>query len=110
MKNALLLLVILGLSSMAAFAQPSPGTKAKPSSDAKGNGSPAKAGLAVPPEKAQPLKMPKFDKPPVIDGKLDDEIWKQALLLKDFHQVQPGDNIAPSKLTEVMLGYDTKFL
>ena len=110
MKNALLLLVILGLSSMAAFAQPSPGTNAKPSSDAKGNGSPAKAGLAVPPEKAQPLKMPKFDKPPVIDGKLDDEIWKQAIVLKDFHQVQPGDNIAPSKPTEVMLGYDAKFL
>src|SRR6266853_2900754 len=110
MKNALLLLVILGLSSMAAFAQSSPGTNAKPSSGAKGNGSPAKAGLAVPPEKAQPLKMPKFDKPPVIDGKLDDEIWKQAILLKDFHQVQPGDNIAPSKPTEVMLGYDAKFL
>jgi hypothetical protein len=110
MKNALLLLVILGLSSMAAFAQPSPGTNAKPSSDAKGSGSTPKAGLAVPPEKAQPLKMPKFDKPPVIDGKLDDEIWKQAVVLKDFHQVQPGDNIAPSKLTEVMLGYDTKFL
>src|SRR5260221_1738213 len=110
MKNALLLLVILGLSSMAAFAQPSPGTNTKPSSDAKGNGSPAKAGLAVPPEKAQPLKMPKFDKPPVIDGKLDDEIWKQAIVLKDFHQVQPGDNIAPSKPTEVMLGYDAKFL
>lgn len=54
--------------------------------------------------------MPKFDKAPVIDGKLDDEIWKQATVLKDFYQVQPGDNIAPSKPTEVMLGYDSKFL
>jgi hypothetical protein len=54
--------------------------------------------------------MPKFDKPPAIDGKLDDEIWKQAIVLKDFYQVQPGDNIAPSKPTEVMLGYDSKFL
>jgi hypothetical protein len=54
--------------------------------------------------------MPKFDKPPVIDGKLDDEIWKQAVVLKDFYQVQPGDNIAPSKPTEVMLGYDAKFI
>lgn len=54
--------------------------------------------------------MPRFDKPPVIDGKLDEEIWKQAALLKDFYQVQPGDNIAPSKPTEVMLGYDSKFL
>ena len=54
--------------------------------------------------------MPKFDKPPVIDGKLDDEVWKHAIVLKDFYQVQPGDNLAPSKPTEVMLGYDSKFL
>src|SRR5207237_10259687 len=53
---------------------------------------------------------PTFAKPPVIDGKLDDEVWKQAAVLKDFYQVQPGDNIAPSKLTEVMLGRDAKFL
>src|SRR5712671_1931581 len=116
MKNTLLLPIVLFLSSMVAFAQPAPSTSAtpsvttKPSSDAKGSGSPAKAGLAVPPEKAQPLKMPKFDKVPVIDGKLDDEIWKQAAVLKDFDQVQPGDNIAPSKPTEVFLGYDSKFL
>ncbi len=31
-------------------------------------------------------------------------------MLKDFYQVQPGDNIAPSKPTEVMLGYDSKFI
>jgi hypothetical protein len=54
--------------------------------------------------------MPRFDKAPVIDGKLDDEVWKQAIVLKDFYQVQPGDNIAPSKPTEVMLGYDSKFI
>jgi hypothetical protein len=69
-----------------------------------------KAALALPPEKAQPVRLPRFDKPPVIDGKLDDEVWKHAVVLKDFIQVQPGDNIAPSKPTEVMLGYDAKFL
>ena len=46
----------------------------------------------------------------MIDGKLDDEIWKSAVVLKDFYQVQPGDNIAPSKPTEVLLGYDSRFL
>lgn len=50
-----------------------------------------------------------FAKPPVIDGKLDDEIWKEAVVLKDFYQIDPGDNIAPSKPTEVLLGYDAKF-
>jgi len=54
--------------------------------------------------------LPLFAKPPVIDGKLDDEVWKNAVVLKDFYQVQPGDNIAPSKPTEVMLGYDARFM
>jgi len=64
----------------------------------------------LPPEKARPVKLPLFVKPPVIDGKLDDDVWKNATVLKDFYQVQPGDNIAPSKPTEVMLGYDSKFI
>jgi hypothetical protein len=54
--------------------------------------------------------LPLFAKPPVIDGKLDDDVWKNAAVLKDFYQVQPGDNIAPSKPTEVMLGYDSRFI
>jgi len=66
--------------------------------------------IVLPPEKASPVKVPRFDKPPVIDGKLDDEVWKQAVKLKDFYQTSPGDNIAPSQPTEVLLGYDSKFL
>jgi hypothetical protein len=62
----------------------------------------------IPPEKAKPIVVPRFDKPPVIDGKLDDEVWKQAVVLKDFLQVSPGDNIAPSRPTEMMLGYDAR--
>jgi hypothetical protein len=54
--------------------------------------------------------LPLFAKPPLIDGKLDDDVWKNAAVLKDFYQVQPGDNIAPSKPTEVMLGYDARFI
>src|SRR5947207_14407973 len=68
------------------------------------------AALALPPEKSAPVKPTLFAKPPVIDGKLDDDVWKSAVVLKDFYQVQPGDNIAPSKPTEVMLGYDSKFI
>ncbi|MDQ3820220.1 MAG: carbohydrate binding family 9 domain-containing protein, partial [Acidobacteriota bacterium] len=68
------------------------------------------SGIRLPPEKAAPVRIPKLDKPPVIDGKLDDEAWKQAVVLKDFYQTSPGDNIAPSKPTEVLVGYDSKFL
>ncbi len=65
---------------------------------------------ALPPEKAQPVRIARFDKAPVIDGKLDDDIWKTAAVLKDFYQINPGDNIAPTKPTETMIGYDAKFL
>ena len=110
LQPASLLLVVLALCASLS-AQPAPATNTGSSSSGKspggGGGRPA---VALPPEKANPVKMPKFEKPPVIDGKLDEEIWKSATVLKDFYQVQPGDNIAPSKPTEVMLGYDSKFL
>jgi hypothetical protein len=64
----------------------------------------------LPPEKAQPVRLVRFEKAPVIDGKLDDEIWKTATLFKDFYQFNPGDNIAPSQPTEVLIGYDANFL
>ncbi len=65
---------------------------------------------ALPPEKAQPVQIPRFDAPPVIDGKLDDAVWKKAAVFKDFYQFNPGDNTAPSEPTEVYVGYDSKFL
>lgn len=54
--------------------------------------------------------MPRFDKVPVIDGKLDEEVWKNAAVLKDFYQIDPGENSAPLKPTEVLIGYDSKQL
>jgi hypothetical protein len=66
--------------------------------------------ITLPVEKSQPIRIPRFDKSPVIDGKLDDEIWKHAAVFKDFYQVQPGDNTPASKPSEAYIGYDSKFL
>ena len=109
MKKVTLLLIAIALSVAATFAQSPPATNSSTPEPAKANGG-GKRAIVLPLEKAQPVKLPHFDKPPVIDCKLDDDVWKHAVLLKDFYQVQPGDNIAPSKPTEVMLGYDPKFL
>jgi hypothetical protein len=87
---------------------PPPATTSDSTSSAKPNA--GKPGVTLPPEKARPVKLPLFAQPPVIDGKLDDDVWKNAAVLKDFYQVQPGDNIAPSKPTEVLLGYDARFI
>ena len=126
MKNLCLCLAIILLGSYSSFAQsqlaaptPTPASSpaksdppATPAAPAplKSVASKGKPGLILPPEKSQPVQLVRFAKPPTIDGKLDDEVWKQAVVLKDFYQVQPGDNIAPSQRTEVMLGFDPKFL
>src|SRR2546422_8074835 len=109
MKNQLLPLMILALSSLTVGAQPS-ATSANPAAHPKADSPAGKRNIVLPPEKSQPVKLPRFEKAPLIDGKLDDEVWTHAVVLKDFYQVQPGDNIAPSKPTEVLLGYDSKFL
>ncbi len=53
---------------------------------------------------------PQAAEPPTFPGKLDDEIWKSAVVLRDFYEVQPGDNLIPQNSTEVMPGYDARFL
>jgi hypothetical protein len=73
-------------------------------------GTAASSSVRLPPEKAQPVRIARFEQAPVIDGRLDDDAWQQAVVFKDFYQVQPGDNTPPSKPTEVRLGYDAKTL
>ena len=57
-----------------------------------------------------PVTIPKISEPMTIDGKLDEAIWKQAAVFKDFFQTSPGYNLAPSKPTEVYVMYDEKNL
>lgn len=107
---ALMFLSTLG-KAQPAVSTPAPTPAASSSPDAKSASAKSSSfNVVVPPEKAQPVRMTRFEKPPVIDGKLDDEVWKQAAVLKDFYQIDPGENLPPSKPTEVLLGYDSKFL
>src|SRR5215217_8327385 len=71
---------------------------------------PKKGGIEIPPEKARPVTVPKFASAIVIDGKPDEEAWKDAAVFKDFYQTSPGDNIAASKPTEVLMMYDERNL
>src|SRR5215510_14162611 len=66
--------------------------------------------VTPPPEQATPVRIARFDSAPTIDGRLDDDVWAKATILKDFHQIQPGDNITSSKSARVLLGYDAKHL
>ena len=106
---SLFVFVAICTSAQPATAPDSSPSAAKTSS---ANAKPAagKSSTSVPKEKAQPVQISKFEKPPVIDGKLDDDVWKTAATFRDFYQTSPGDNTAPSKPTEVMMGYDAKTL
>src|SRR6267142_5191531 len=108
-RRTLMPFAVILLTAIIASAQSATGPSATPP-EAKTNNSNGKPTIVLPPEKSQPVHLPHFDKAPVIDGKLDDEVWKVAAVLKDFYQVQPGDNTAPSKQTEVRLGLDSRFL
>ena len=94
---------------IAVAAQSSSLTDSDKKSDKKTANSP-KHTVVVPPEKSKPVVVPRFDKPPVIDGKPDEDVWKQAAIFKNFYQTNPGDNIEPSKPTEAMIGYDAHTL
>jgi hypothetical protein len=98
----ILLFLILSFSPLVA-AQPAPPSSLASAKTAKANHS-----VALPAEKTLPARIARFATAPTIDGKLDDAIWRQATVLKDFYQIQPGDNIAASKPAEVLLGYDAK--
>ncbi len=112
--KSLALLSLLVAVAITAPAQPAPAPNGSPSAtktkaaDAKPVA--GKSSTNLPAEKSQPVRISKFEKPPVIDGKLDDDVWKTAATFKDFFQTNPGDNTAPSKPTEVMMGYDSKTL
>ncbi|HEY0404763.1 MAG TPA: carbohydrate binding family 9 domain-containing protein [Pyrinomonadaceae bacterium] len=60
--------------------------------------------------KDAPARIPHFDTAPVIDGQLNDAVWRSAARFGDFVQTSPGDNVAPTYPTEFMMGYDAKNL
>ena len=45
--------------------------------------------------------------PPVIDGVLDDESWRLAVPIEDFHEIQPTEYAAASERTVVYVVYDS---
>ena len=44
---------------------------------------------------------------PAIDGRLDDEVWREAARVTQFVQVQPLDGAPATEATEVYIAYDS---
>jgi len=50
------------------------------------------------------------DRPPVIDGRDDDPIWKTATAITGFRVFDPKEDGDPTLLTEAKIGYDSENL
>lgn len=55
------------------------------------------------------LRITKTDTPPIIDGIMD-EIWNDAVVVDDLHQVEPTEYATPSEKTIIKVLYDEKFI
>lgn len=106
--SSIILTVFLSIISIAGQESASKGNSF--TDGPKGGDSPKVNGVVVPPEKARPMHIPKLTTPMVIDGRPDEEAWKQAAVFKDFYQTYPGNNTPASKPTEFMMMYDEKNL
>jgi len=62
--------------------------------------------LAAPLPPAPHLRAARTPRPPVIDGKLDDQVWNLAPESSAFRQKIPHDGASPSETTTVRVLYD----
>ena len=52
------------------------------------------------------VRPPRLAEPPVIDGRLDDAVWRDAALITELVQRRPFDGIPASEASDVYLAYD----
>ena len=107
MKYFIELFVIIFISLTGVFAQ-TPSSSSSESDKGLGITSASTDPRYV--SKKSPVQIPRLSAPPVIDGVLNDEVWKSAAVFGDFIQTHPGDNVAPTHPTEFMMAYDSKNL
>jgi len=56
------------------------------------------------------LQIVQVDEIPTIDGRLDEDVWSRAVVVDDFHQIEPTEYASPSERTQVYLLYDDEAL
>ncbi|MES2603786.1 MAG: hypothetical protein V4603_02550, partial [Pseudomonadota bacterium] len=55
------------------------------------------------------VEIARTDQAPVIDGVLDDAMWRTATLIADVEQYQPVDHVAPSERSEFYIAYSERY-
>ena len=49
----------------------------------------------------------RIDGAPVIDGRLDDAVWRDATHITDFYQRRPHDGVPATEASDIFLAYDS---
>ncbi|MHC4995742.1 MAG: carbohydrate binding family 9 domain-containing protein, partial [Planctomycetota bacterium] len=62
------------------------------------------------PDTAYTFRVQRVENVPIIDGRLDDEVWRHAPAFDNFQQVEPVEGLPPSQRTEVRVVYDRRQL
>ena len=53
------------------------------------------------------VRPPRLSQPPVIDGRLDDAVWREAAHITELVQRRPFDGIPASEASDIHLAYDS---
>lgn len=56
------------------------------------------------------LQVVRTETRPVIDGRLDEEVWATAAVVDDFYEIRPIEFDVPSQRTQVFVLFDENFL
>jgi hypothetical protein len=68
------------------------------------------AAAAVPPPTAKVVTAVRAERPPVIDGRDDDPVWRLAPAITQFREFQPKEDGPPRFATEAKVAYDDRHL
>jgi len=87
--------MLLGLPLLAAVALASQSPDPRPPGNPADKPPPPKAAIAT-----------RAARPPVIDGRDDDEVWHEALPITEFQEWRPSEGGPPKLPTEAKIAYD----
>src|SRR3989475_7145064 len=87
--------MLLGLPLLAAVALASQSPDLRPPGNPADRPSPPKAAIAT-----------RAARPPVIDGRDDDEVWREAAPITAFQEWRPSEGGPPKLPTEAKIAYD----
>src|SRR5262245_12036308 len=68
------------------------------------------SGTAQPSRAVRTFHVTRTPRPPVIDGRLTDEVWSTAEVLSQFTQQDPAEGQPATERTEIRLLYDDQAL